>query len=134
VFLKEAAKRFPLAWPEDHVIKLKDRAPDTINCKIYPLIKPEQEATKKFIEENEALGFIQKTDSPWSTPWFFIKKKDGSLRPIQDYREVNKWTVHDVYPIPRIEQILEQLEGKELFTALDIRWGYNNIRIKEEDR
>jgi Reverse transcriptase (RNA-dependent DNA polymerase) len=128
------AKHFPLAQPEDHIIKLKDGAPDTINCKVYPLMKPEQEVTKKFIEENKVLGFIQKTDSPWSTPWFFIKKKDGSLRPIQDYREVNKWTVRDVYPIPRIEQILEQLEGKELFMALDICWGYNNIRIKEEDR
>jgi hypothetical protein len=53
-------------------------------------------------------------------PWFFIKKKDGSLCPIQDYQEVNKWTVWDVYPIPRIEQILEQLEGKELFIALNI--------------
>jgi Reverse transcriptase (RNA-dependent DNA polymerase) len=134
VFSEEVAKRFPLAQLKDHIIKLKDGAPDTINCKVYPLTKPEQEATRKFIEENEALGFIQKTDSPWSTPWFFIKKKDGSLRPIQDYREVNKWTVRDVYPIPRIEQILEQLEGKELFTALDIHWGYNNIRIKEEDR
>jgi hypothetical protein len=104
VFSEEVAKRFPPAWPEDHVIKLKDGAPDTINCKVYPLTKPEQEATKKFIEENKALGFIQKTDSPWSTPWFFIKKKDGSLRPIQDYREVNKWTVRDVYPILRICQ------------------------------
>jgi hypothetical protein len=114
VFLEEVAKCFLPAWPEDHIIKLKDRAPDTINCKVYPLTKPEQEATKKFIKENEALRFIQKTDSPWLTPWFFIKKKDGSLHPIQDYREVNKWTVHNIYPIPRIELILEQLEGKEL--------------------
>jgi hypothetical protein len=72
-------------------------------------------------------------DSPWSMPWFFIKKKDGALQPIQDYREVNKWTVHDIYPIPCIEQILEGLHGKELFMALDIQWGYNNIHIREED-
>jgi hypothetical protein len=58
MFSEEVAKRFLLAWPEDHIIKLKDSAPDTINCKVYPLTKPEQEATKKFIEENEALGFI----------------------------------------------------------------------------
>jgi hypothetical protein len=79
-----------------------------------------------FIKENTALGYIEKTDSPWSSPWFFIKKKDGTLRPVQDYREVNKWMVWDIYPIPQIEQILEALHGKELFTALDIRWGYNN--------
>jgi hypothetical protein len=82
VFSEEAAKHFLPAWLEDHIIKLKDGAPDTIDCKVYPLTKPEQEATKKFIEENEVLGFIQKTDSPWLTPWFFIKKKDGSLHPI----------------------------------------------------
>jgi hypothetical protein len=91
-------------------------------------------ATADFIKENTALGYIEKTDSPWSSPWFFIKKKDGSLCPVQDYWEVNKWTVWDVYPIPRIEQILEALHGKELFTALDIWWGYNNIQIKEEDQ
>jgi Reverse transcriptase (RNA-dependent DNA polymerase) len=92
------------------------------------------EATADFIKENMALGYIEKTDSPWSSPWFFIKKKDGMLQPVQDYQEVNKWTVRDVYPIPRIEQILEALHGKELFTALDIWWGYNNIRIKEENQ
>jgi Reverse transcriptase (RNA-dependent DNA polymerase) len=108
--------------------------PGTINCKTYLLTHAEIQATKEFIKENVGLGYIKKTDLPWSSPWFFIKKKDGSLRLVQDYREVNKWTVWDVYPIPRIEQILEVLHGKELFTALDIRWGYNNIRIKEEDQ
>jgi RNase H-like domain found in reverse transcriptase/Reverse transcriptase (RNA-dependent DNA polymerase) len=53
---------------------------------------------------------------------------------VQDYREVNKWTVQDVYPIPRIEQILESLHGKELFTVFDIHMGYNNVLIKKEDR
>jgi Integrase zinc binding domain len=86
--------------PEDHTIKTKLDAPEMINCKVYPLMKPEREATQRFIEENKALGFIEKTDSPWSMLWFFIKKKDGSLRPVQDYREVNKWTICDVYPIP----------------------------------
>jgi hypothetical protein len=73
-------------------------------------------------------------DSPWSTPWFFIKKKDGSLRLIQDYREVNKWTICDIYPIPRIEQIIEQLKDKKLFTKFDVQLGYHNIWIKEEDQ
>jgi Reverse transcriptase (RNA-dependent DNA polymerase) len=134
VFSEVAAKCFPPARPEDHTIKLKPNMPTTINCKVYPLSHAELEATAKFLRENEALKYIEKMDSPWSMPWFFIKKKDGVLRPIQDYREVNKWTVQDVYPIPRIEQILKGLHGKELFTALDIHWGYNNIRIKKEDR
>jgi Reverse transcriptase (RNA-dependent DNA polymerase) len=92
------------------------------------------EAARKWIDENEQLGYIEKGDSPWATPFFFVKKQDGSLRPVQDYRKVNEWTIPDVYPLPRIETILEQLEGKQLFTTLDIRWGYNNIRIKTEDR
>jgi Retroviral aspartyl protease len=120
VFLDQKATCFPPSRPKDHAIKLVPGAPDTINCKVYPLTLAEHEATKKFLEENERLGYIEKTDSPWSSPWFFIKKKDGTLRPVQDYHEVNKWTVWDVYPIPWIEQILESLNGKELFTVFDV--------------
>jgi RNase H-like domain found in reverse transcriptase/Reverse transcriptase (RNA-dependent DNA polymerase) len=134
VFSEEATKRFLPARPKDHAIKLKPNAPTTINCKVYPLLHAELEAMAKFLWENEALKYIEKTDSPWSTPWFFIKKKDGALWLIQDYCEMNKWTVQDVYPIPWIKQILKGLHGKELFTALDICWGYNNIHIKKEDR
>jgi hypothetical protein len=133
VFSDQQATRFSPSRPEDHAIKLIPGAPETINCKVYPLTLAEQEATKKFLEENKQLGYIEKTDSPWSSPWFFIKKKDGALRPVQDYREVNKWTVQDVYPIPRIEQILESLHGKELFTVFDVRMGYNNVLIRVED-
>jgi hypothetical protein len=53
---------------------------------------------------------------------------------VQDYRKINKWTVQDIYPIPRIEQILESLHGKELFMVFDMRMGYNNVLIKEEDQ
>jgi hypothetical protein len=86
------------------------------------------------LAENERLGYIEKMDSPWLSPWFFIKKKDRTLRPVQDYREVNKWMVRDVYPIPHIEQILESLHGKELFMVFDVCMGYNNVLIKAEDR
>jgi RNase H-like domain found in reverse transcriptase/Reverse transcriptase (RNA-dependent DNA polymerase) len=134
VFSDEQATCFPPSRPEDHTIKLVPGALETINCKVYPLTLTEQEATKKFLEENEWLGYIEKMDSPWLSPWFFIKKKDGTLRPVQDYREVNKWTVQDVYPIPWIEQILESLHGKELFTVFDVWMGYNNVLIKAEDQ
>jgi hypothetical protein len=79
VFLDQQATHFLLSRPEDHAIKLVPGAPETINCKVYPLTLAEQEATKKFLEENEWLKYIEKTDSPWSSPWFFIKKKDETL-------------------------------------------------------
>jgi hypothetical protein len=115
------------------VIKLKPGAPDTINTKIYPLSCLEMEEWQAFVAKNKELGRITKTDSPYAAPVFFIHKKDGSFRLVQDYREINKHTVCDVYPMPCIEQILEQLHGKTIFTALDIRDGYNNIRICPED-
>jgi hypothetical protein len=133
VFSEEAAHQFPPSQPEDHAIQLKSDAPDMIKCKTYPLTRPEMEAAKKFLDENQAMGYIEPTNSPYSSPFFFIKKKDSTLRPVQDYREINKWTIRDVYPIPQITHILEQLQGKTLFMALDIRWGYNNIQIKPED-
>jgi RNase H-like domain found in reverse transcriptase/Integrase zinc binding domain/Reverse transcriptase (RNA-dependent DNA polymerase) len=79
------------------------------------------------------MGYIEPTNSPYSSTFFFIKKKDGSLWPVQDYCEINKWTICDIYPISQITHILEQLQGKTLFTALDIHWGYNNIQIKPEN-
>jgi hypothetical protein len=134
VFLDQQATCFPPSRLEDHAIKLLPGAPKMINCKVYPLTLVEQEATKKFLDENERLGYIEKMDSPWSSPWFFIKKKDRTLWPVQDYCEVNKWTVQDVYPILQIEQILKFLHGKELFTVFDIQMGYNNMLIKAEDQ
>jgi hypothetical protein len=93
VFNEEKSHHFPPSRPEDHAIILKGDAPATINCKVYALTREEREATQKFLKENEQWGFIEKSNSPWSTPWFFIKKRDGSLQPIQDYREMNSWTI-----------------------------------------
>jgi Reverse transcriptase (RNA-dependent DNA polymerase)/RNase H-like domain found in reverse transcriptase/Aspartyl protease len=133
VFSEEATKCFPPLHPEDHAIKLKLGALDTINCKVYLLNNDECEATRKWIEENKKKHYIEESNSPWSTPWFLIKKKDSSLRPIQDYREVNKWTVHGIYPMPQIEQIMEELANKKLFTKFNICSGYHNVRIKDKD-
>ena len=123
VFSEEAAKRFPPSQPKDHTIVLKDGAPAMINCKIYLLAQTELQATREFLDKNLALGYIQEADpaqAPWLTPWFFTGKKDGGLQPLQDYQVINSWTVHNVYPIPRIEQILKSLDEKTLFTALNI--------------
>jgi hypothetical protein len=119
VFSETAVHHFPPSQLEDHAIQLKPDAPDIIKCKTYPLTRPEIEVAKKFLDENQAMGYIEPTNSPYSSP-FFIKKKDGLLCPVQDYHEINKWMIWDVYPIPQITHILKQLQGKMLFMALDI--------------
>jgi hypothetical protein len=80
-----------------------------------------------------AKGYIQPSISPYASSFFFIKKKDGKLRPVQDYRNLNKWTVRNQYPLPLITTLIRDLGGAHIYTKLDIRWGYNNVRIKEGD-
>ena len=85
LFSEDGAKHFPPSQPEDLVVQLKLGTPDTINCKVYPLVHNEIQATADFTSKNEELGCIKKVNSPRGSPFFFIKKKDGSLRPVQDY-------------------------------------------------
>jgi hypothetical protein len=81
IFDEEAAKRFPPSRGKfDMEIKLKPDAPDIINCKVYPLTEEGKEITKKFLKEHQEKGYIEQTDSPWSSPWFLIPKADGSSR------------------------------------------------------
>ncbi len=67
------------------------------------------------------------------SPFFFIKKKDNKLRPVQDYRKINALTVQNQYPLPLISDLIRDLSNAHIYTKLDVRWGYNNIRIKEGD-
>jgi len=64
-------------------------------------------------------------------PFFFVKKKDGSLQPVQDYWQLNKATIKNKYPLPLIQELIDKVQGAKYFTKLDIQWGYNNIRIRE---
>jgi Reverse transcriptase (RNA-dependent DNA polymerase) len=68
-----------------------------------------------------------------ASPFFFIKKKDRSLHPVQDYRKLNEMIVKNRYPLPLISELVNALQNAKYFTKLDVRWGYNNIRIKEGD-
>ena len=88
----------------------------------------------KFIDNNLKKGFIQPSNSPQASPFFFVAKKDSkALRPCQDYCYLNKYTIKNVYPLPSINDLLNKLLGATIFTKLDIRWGYNNVRIKKGD-
>ena len=91
----------------------------------------EQAELDKWIDEELRKGYIRPSKSPNSSPFFFVKKKDGTLRPVQDYRRLNSFTVKNAYPLPLIGDLVDKLKGAKYFTKADIRWGYNNLRIKE---
>jgi len=119
--------------PWDHAIELEFRAKAS-STKVYPLSLNEQTELDAFIEENLALGRICPSKSPMAAPVFFIKKKDGSLRLVQDYRALNAKMVKNTYPLPLISDLINRLRGAHYFTKLDVRWGYNNVCIKEGDK
>ena len=131
VFSDQEVQRFlgPRLW--DHAIELKKDAPTTLPRKIYALTQDEQKALQEFIKEHVAKGYIQPSKSPYIAPFFFIKKKDGWLCTIQNYRWLNKWTICNRYPLPLISELISRVQGASLFSKFDIYWGYNNICIKE---
>jgi hypothetical protein len=89
----------------------------------------EQMEMDAFLEEALATGHIRQSKSPLGAPVFFIKKKDGKLCFVQDYRALNTITRKNWYPLPLIDDLIHQLKGTRYFTKLDVRWGYNNVRI-----
>ena len=78
-------------------------------------------------------GFIRPSVSPWGASVLFVKKKDGTLRMSIDYRQINKVTVKNKYPLPRIEDLFDQLRGASVFSKIDLRSGYYQLRVKEID-
>ncbi len=116
-----------------HAIKLVPNAKSTLDCKVYPLNRNEQEQLNKFLDENLESGRIRPSKSPFASPFFFVKKKDGTLQPVQDYRKLNEMTIKNRYPLPLISELIDKLRSAKYFTKLDVRWGYNNVRIREGD-
>jgi len=93
----------------------------------------EQKELDSFLEENLLTGQIRPSKSPMAAPVFFIKKKDGSLQLVQDYQVLNSMTVKNKYSLPLISKLMSQLHGARYFTKLNVRWGFNNVRIKLGD-
>lgn len=86
-----------------------------------------------YIRENLAKGFIHQSKSPLSSGFFFVKKKDGSLRPCIDFRALNKITVKNTYPLPLISVLFDQIRGASVSSKIDLQGAYNLIRIREGD-
>jgi hypothetical protein len=133
VFSEEESHRLPKHQPWDHAIDLEPDAVTHWKVKTYPMSIIEQEALDKFLEENLAKGYLRPSKSPMASPVFFIKKKDGSLQLIQDYRRLNKITIKNRYPLLLASDIINRLTGAQYFTKFDVRWGYHNIRIRKGD-
>jgi len=133
VFSDEESKKMPPKRPWDHKIELKPGAPLTLISQTIKLSAAEEEELQKFIDEHLERGTIQRSKSPYAASFFFIKKKNGKLRPVQDYRPINKWTIKNRYPLPLIPQLIDCIGDTKLITCVDIKWGYNTVQIIEED-
>ena len=129
---KKNADKLPPHRSYDCPIELLPGAEIPFGC-IYPLSDPELKALKKYLDEDLKKGFIRPSTSPAGAPFFFVEKKDSSLRPCIDYRKLNSITVKNRYPLPLISELLERLRTAKIFTKLDLRGAYNLVRIRQGD-
>ena len=132
MFAKEDFDILPEHCKWDHAIELVPRA-EPKSSKVYLLSPLEQAELDTFLEENLRTRQIRPLKSSITAPVFFIKKKDSSLRLVQDYCALNTVTVKNRYPLPLISELVSQLRGARYFTKLDVHWGFNNVRIKPRD-
>ncbi|KAL4277816.1 hypothetical protein GQ457_03G008370 [Hibiscus cannabinus] len=108
-----------------------DSAPVSISP--YRMAPKELKELKTQLQELLDRGFIRTSTSPWGAPVLFVKKKDESLRMCIDYRQLNKMTVKNKYPLPRIDDLFDQLEGATVFSKIDLRSGYYQLKVREQD-
>ena len=132
VFPDDLPKGLPPKRAADHKIELE---PGQIppSRPTYRMSQPEMDELKKQLAELMEKGFITESKSPYGAPVLFVKKKDGTLRMCIDYRALNKITIKNKYPLPRIDDLLDRLLGAKYFSKIDLRSGYHQVRIAEED-
>ncbi|GJR24451.1 putative reverse transcriptase domain-containing protein [Tanacetum coccineum] len=99
----------------------------------YRLSLSEMKELSEQLQELSDKGFIRPSSSPWGAPVLFVKKKDGSFRMFIDYRELNKLTVKNRYPLLRINDLFDQLQGSSIYSKIDLRSGYHQLRVREQD-
>ncbi|CAF4400316.1 unnamed protein product, partial [Didymodactylos carnosus] len=115
-----------------HTIRTGNAGP--INSRPFPMNLSQQKEITKITNEMLASKQVRPSNSPWSSPVLLVKKKDGTVRFVVDYRKLNNVTTKDTYPIPNIEQTLNRLNRNKYFTKLDLKSGYYQIPIQEQDK
>ncbi|KAJ9551909.1 hypothetical protein OSB04_015954 [Centaurea solstitialis] len=139
----EVVRDYPEVFPEDLVSLPPDReiefridlVPGATPIAKAPYRLAPSELKEMLAQLQELLdkGFIRPSTSPWGAPVLFVKKKDGTMRMCIDYRELNKVTVKNKYPLPRIDDLFDQLQGAKFFSKIDLRSGYHQLKVREED-
>ena len=136
-------KEFPDVFPDDISGLPPDRemeftiflipGTEPISIPPYKMAPAELRELKAQLEEFLSKGFIRPSISPWGALVLFMKKKDGSLRLCIDYRQLNRVTIRNQYPLPRIDELFDQLQGSRVYSKIDLRSGYHQLRVQESD-
>ena len=136
-------KEFPDVFPDDISGLPPDRAIEfvielilgtkSLSIPPYRMVLAELKELKVQLEELLSKGFIRPSTSPWGAPVLFAKKKDGSLRLCIDYRHLNRATIRDQYLLPLIDELFDQLHGSRVYSKIDLRSGYHQLRVREND-
>jgi len=132
VFEKKDSERMPTRKTWDHAIDLKEGFVPK-KGKIYPLSRVEREKVQEFVKDQLWKEYIRPSKSLQTSLVFFMPKKDGKKRMVQDYQYLNSWTIKNNYPLPLISDLIDNIGKKKVFMKIDLQWGYNNVRIKEGD-
>ena len=117
----------------DYTIDLKEVLKSR-KGRIYPLSKNEREEVQNFVKDQLRKGYIRLLKSPQISPVFFISKKDRRKRIVMDYCNLNDQIIKNNYPLPLITDLIDNIKSKWIFTKMDLWQGFNNVRIKEEDK
>ena len=139
----QVVREFPDVFPDDIAGLPPDReveftidfipGTEPISIPPYRMAPAELRELKAQLEELLSKGFIRPSISPWGAPVLFMKKKDGSLRLCIDYRQLNRVTIRNQYPLPRIDDLFDQLQGSRVYSKIDLRLGYHQLRVQESD-
>ncbi|GJU98295.1 putative reverse transcriptase domain-containing protein [Tanacetum coccineum] len=131
VFPEELPRLLPPRQVEFRIDLIPGAAP--VARASYHLAPSKMKELSKQLQELSKKGFIRPSSSPWGAPVLFVKKKDGSFRMCIDYQELNKLTIKNRYPLSRIDDLFDQLQGFSVYSKIDLRYGYHQLRIREED-